>query len=520
MSTIKNKPYLTSSGIEVKPYYVDNPSAETPGNYPYTRGIHPDMYRGKVWTMRQYAGFGSAIETNKRYRYLLEQGVTGLSVAFDLPTQMGRDSDSKYAKGEVGKVGVAISSIEDMRTLFDGIPLEKVSVSMTINSTAAILLAFYLVIAEERGVSWDKLQGTIQNDILKEYIARGTYIYPPSNAISLITDIFEFCKDNVVNWNTISISGYHIREAGSTAVQELAFTFSNAIAYIEAALNKGLAIDDFAPRLAFFFNCHLNFLEEIAKFRAARRIWAKIMKERFKATDERSLKLRFHTQTAGSTLTAQQPLNNIIRTTMQALASVLGGTQSLHTNGYDEALGLPTAESASIALRTQQIIALESGIVASADPLGGSYLIEEFTDKIEDLTFKLINQIDQMGGMVSAIEAGFPQNEIENSAFQWQKQVETKDALVVGVNIYNETGNEKNVEVLKINQKIEDDQIDRLTKFKSKRNQELLRNSLANLSSVVTNSKNCMPAILDCVRTGATVGEISDVLRDHWGEYR
>lgn len=521
--TKKPTKFITTSGIELKDSYTNadvRTHSEQPGEFPYTRGIHRDMYRGKLWTMRQYAGFGTARETNERYQYLLKQGVTGLSVAFDLPTQMGRDSDAILAKGEVGKVGVAISSIEDMRELFANIPLDQVSVSMTINSTAPILLALYLALADERGVSRDKLNGTIQNDILKEYIARGTYIYPPRGALRLVTDTFDYCEKEVPKWNTISISGYHIREAGATAVQELAFTFSDAIAYVDSAIKRGLKVDRFAPRLAFFFNCHLNFLEEIAKFRAARRIWAKIMQERFGAKDERSLKMRFHTQTAGSSLTAQQPLNNVVRTTMQAMAAVLGGTQSLHTNSFDEALGLPTSESATLALRTQQIIACESGIAASADPLGGSFMVEALTDRLETEAFKLIDRIDELGGMVAAIEARFPQAEIEKSAYEWQRQVESGEQLVVGVNSYQSDEGDGAPEILKLDESSERAQRERLIAFKAARDNSKVKIALESLNSKLTGSDNLMPAIVDCIKANATLGEISDTMRVVFGEYR
>jgi methylmalonyl-CoA mutase N-terminal domain/subunit len=469
--------------------------------------------------MRQYAGFGTAEEANKRYLYLLGQGTTGLSVAFDLPTQMGRDSDHPLAKGEVGKVGVAISCVDDMDRLMRDIPLDKVSISMTINSTAAILLGMLLVVAERRNVSWASLSGTIQNDVLKEYIARGTYIFPPKPALRLVTDIFGFCAEKVPQWNTISISGYHIREAGSTAVEELAFTFADAIAYVEAALQAGLAIDTFAPRLAFFFNCHNNFLEEIAKFRAARRIWARLMKERFSAKSAKSQMLRFHTQTAGSSLTAQQPLNNIVRTSIQALAAVLGGTQSLHTNSFDEALGLPTEASAKIALRTQQVIAYESGVADAVDPFGGSYLIESWTDRLEAETLKRIAHIDALGGMVKAIEAGYPQGEIEKSAYRYQQQIESQKQIIVGVNKFQEQ-EEGETPVLAIPAGLEASQAQRLKTLRQARNAAAYQGSIAKLSEAAKGQTNLMPLIVECLRQGATLGEISDCLRQHFGEYQ
>jgi methylmalonyl-CoA mutase, N-terminal domain len=489
-----------------------------PGDAPYTRGVQPTMYRGRLWTMRQYAGFGTAEESNKRYRYLLDNGTTGLSVAFDLPTQMGYDSDSPMAAGEVGKVGVAIDSLADMETLFDGIPLDKVSTSMTINSTAAILLALYIAVGEKQGVDSNQLTGTIQNDILKEYMARGTYIYPPEGSLRIITDIFSFCAQNVKKWNTISISGYHIREAGSTAVQEVAFTLADGIAYTEAALKVGLDIDDFAPRLAFFFNCHNEFLEEIAKFRAARRIWGRIMRDRFHAKKEASLLLRFHTQTAGSSLTAQQPDNNIVRVTLQALAAVLGGTQSLHTNSRDEALALPSEESVRIALRTQQIIAEESGVANTVDPLAGSYAIEALTNEIERQAMAYIEKIDAMGGMIRAIEAGFPQKEIQDASYRYQREIETNDRVIVGVNGYKMK--EGPIEgLLKVDPKLEASQIAKLTKLKAERDNVAVQNKLAALKTAAQGSDNLMPHILDCVRVYATLGEISDAMRGVFGLY-
>jgi methylmalonyl-CoA mutase N-terminal domain/subunit len=490
-----------------------------PGEYPFTRGVYPTMYRGRLWTMRQYAGFGSAEESNRRYHYLLEHGQTGLSVAFDLPTQIGYDSDHSMAEGEVGKVGVAISTLEDMEVLFKGIDLAEVSTSMTINATAAILLAMYVVMAQKRGADLSKLSGTIQNDILKEYIARGTYIFPPRPSMRLITDIFSWCKENLPSWNTISISGYHIREAGSTAVQEVAFTLADAIAYVEAALAAGLKVDDFAPRLTFFFNAHNNLLEEVAKFRAARRLWARIMKERFAAADPRSLMLRFHTQTAGSTLTAQQPDNNVVRVALQALAAVLGGTQSLHTNARDEALALPTEESARLALRTQQVIAHESGVTDTVDPLAGSYYIEHLTDRIEALARDLLEKIDQMGGAVQAVEQGFFQREIAAQAYRTQVAIDNRRKVVVGVNAFK-TDAQSMKDVLRVNPAVVESQISRLRAFKSRRDQAVVNGSLNKLTSAAAGTENLMPVILHAVETGATLGEISDVLRKVWGEYR
>ncbi len=517
---------LTPSGLEVDALYDKNSvsayaheNLSRPGEYPFTRGIHPTMYRGKVWTMRQYAGFGTAEEANKRYRYLLAQGQTGLSVAFDLPTQMGRDSDHRLARGEVGKVGVAISSIEDMDRLLAEIPLQDVSVSMTINSTASILLALLLVVAERRKVPWKSLNGTIQNDILKEYIARGTYIYPPAPALRIVTDIFEFCSKEVPLWNTVSISGYHIREAGSTAVEELAFTLADAIAYVDAAVKKGLAVDDFAPRLAFFFNCHNDFLEEIAKFRAARRLWARIMRDRFGAMNAKSLMLRFHTQTAGSSLTAQQPLNNVVRTTVQALAAVLGGTQSLHTNSFDEALGLPTEQSALLALRTQQILAHESGVSRAVDPFGGSYLIENWTERLEKEAMRRIEYIDSLGGMLKAIEQGYPQGEIEKSAYAYQQRVETKEQIIVGMNEFVDD-REQAPPIQKMDPQGEKNQCQRLAALRSARDAKSADSALKALGAAAKDGSNLMPPILNAVRRQVTLGEISDCLRKEFGEYR
>jgi methylmalonyl-CoA mutase N-terminal domain/subunit len=490
-----------------------------PGEYPFTRGVQPTMYRSRFWTMRQYSGFGSAEETNNRFKYLLENGQTGLSTAFDLPTQIGYDSDDMMARGEVGKVGVAISSLADMERLLDGIALDKVSTSMTINAPASVLLAMYIAVAEKQGVSADKVSGTIQNDILKEYVARGTYIYPPTASMRLITDIFEYCSEHVPNWNTISISGYHIREAGSTAVQEVAFTLSNAIAYVDAAVKKGLDVDKFAPRLSFFFNAHNNFLEEVAKFRAARRMWAHIMKERFGAKDPKSWQLRFHTQTGGSTLTAQQPDNNIVRVTLQALAAVLGGTQSLHTNSKDEALALPTEESARIALRTQQIIANESGVADTVDPLAGSFYVEALTDQIERDALAYIAKIDEMGGAVKAIEQGYMQREIQNAAYQTQMAIEDGSEVVVGVNKFR-IENEPKPELQKINPELERIQSEGLKQLRNTRDNEAVKSALDALRQAAAGTDNLMPHIVHAVKVYATLGEICNVMRDVFGEYQ
>ena len=490
-----------------------------PGAYPFTRGIYPDMYRTRLWTMRQYAGFGTAEESNARYRYLLSQGTTGLSVAFDLPTQMGLDPDHPLAAGEVGRVGVSIASLPDMRRLFDAIPLDEISTSMTINATAAILLAYYVLVAREQGAAVEKLSGTIQNDILKEYIARGTYIVPPRPAMRIITDVFAWATREIPEWNTISISGYHIREAGSTAVQELAFTFANAIAYVEAAVAAGLDVDAFAPRLSFFFNAHSEFLTEIAKFRAARRIYAKLMRERFGARSERSCMLRFHTQTAGSSLTAQQPDVNIVRTALEALSAVLGGTQSLHTNARDEALGLPTEESAQIALRTQQIIAYESGVTNTADPVGGSYHIETLTDRIENEVNAYINRIDRMGGALRAIESGFIQSEIQNAAFEFQREIESDGRIIVGVNRYRMPG-EANAPVFRIDPENERAQVARVRELRAARDGAEWGAALDSLEAAARGTENLMPRILQAAAANATVGEISDRLRAVFGEYR
>ena len=508
----------TNSNIKLKKFYGNN-QEEAPGKFPYKHGIYPNMYTDRLWTMRQYSGFSSTIESNKRYHYLLTQGVKGLSVAFDLPTQTGYDSDSALAEGEVGKVGVPISCMNDMETLLDGIPLEKISISMTINSTAAILLAFVIAVADKNKVNRNLLRGTIQNDILKEYIARGTFIYPPHPSMKIVTDIFEFCSKELPNWNTISISGYHIREAGSTAIQELAFTFSNAISYIESAIEKGLNVDDFASRISFFFNSHNHFFEEIAKFRAARKIWATIMKNRFKAKKEKSMICRFHTQTAGSTLAAQEIDNNIVRTTLQATAAVLGGTQSLHTNSRDEALALPNESSALLALRTQQIIAYETGIPDVVDPLAGSYYVEELTETLEKESFKLIDKIDELGGAVNAIEQHFQQTHISDSAYEFQKDIDNKEKIQVGVNKFiTEESGYKNIQ--KIDKKSVSNQIKNLKKIKSNRNLEKINSILNKLEKSANDNTNMMPIIIDAVKANATLGEISDTLRKVFGEYK
>lgn len=510
--------FVTSSGIEIKEVYTTcKPMQELPAEFPFTRGIQKDMYRGRLWTMRQYAGFSTAEESNKRYHYLLQKGTMGLSVAFDLPTQIGYDSTHEMAEGEVGKVGVAIDSLKDIETLFDGIELEKITTSMTINATASTLLAMYIALAKKQGADLKKISGTIQNDILKEYAARGTYIYPPKASMRLITDIFEYCSKEVPKWNTISISGYHIREAGSTAVQELAFTLANGKTYLNAAIEKGLDINVFAKRLSFFFNCHNNFFEEIAKFRAARRMWAKITKD-LGATDERAQQLRFHTQTGGSTLTAQQPINNIVRVTNQAMAAVLGGTQSLHTNGYDEALSLPTEEAAGIALRTQQIIAFESGVTQTVDPLAGSFFVESLTDEMESAAWKYIEKIDAIGGSVNAIEQGYMQQEIADAAYQYQKDIESKDQIIVGVNKF-ETQENINPEVFRIDDSIRQTQIDKINKLKAERNNELVVQKLERLKEAANGNENLMPFILSAVEEYATLGEIADTLRNVFGEY-
>ena len=519
--------FKTTSNIPIRRLYgpADRAGANyleelgLPGEYPFTRGVQPNMYRGRFWTMRQYAGFGTAEESNTRYRYLLDQGQTGLSVAFDLPTQMGRDSDHLLARGEVGRVGVAIDSLADMETMLAAIPLDKVTTSMTINATASILLALYLAVAEKQNVPWAKVGGTIQNDILKEYVARGTYIYPPRPSLRIITDIFAFCAKEVPNWNTISISGYHIREAGSNAAQEVAFTIANGIAYVEAALAAGLKIDEFAPRLSFFWNVHNDFFEEIAKFRVARRIWAKIVRDRFGAKDPRSLTLRCHAQTAGSSLTAQQVDNNVVRVSLQALAAVLGGTQSLHTNGKDEALALPTEETARLALRTQQVIAYESGAADTVDPLAGSYFVESLTDELETHIRDYLEQIEAMGGAVSSIEQGFMQREIQNSAFLYQQEIETKDRIIVGVNSFT-LDKEPMPDILRIQPELEERQRAKVAQVRAERSADAAAKALARVESLARDGGNLMPAIVDAVRSYCTLGEISDAMRKVFGEYR
>ncbi len=520
-----DKKIHTDSGIEIKTIYTINDLAQIPplggggaGEFPFTRGVQPDMYRGKLWTMRQYAGFSTAEESNKRYHYLLSQGVNGLSVAFDLPTQIGYDSDHPLADGEVGKVGVAINSLLDMEILFKGIKLDEITSSMTINASGFILLAFYIALAKKQGADLKKISGTIQNDILKEFAARGTYIYPPKASMRIITDIFEWCAAEVPKWNTISISGYHIREAGSTAVQEIAFTLSNGKAYVQAALQKGLDIDVFGKRLSFFFNAHNNLFEEVAKFRAARRMWAIIMKD-LGATDPKAMMLRFHTQTGGSTLTAQQPYNNISRVTVQTLAAVLGGTQSLHTNGYDEALSLPTEAAAAIALRTQQIVAFESGAPDTVDPLAGSYFVESLTNEVETAAWKLIEKIDAMGGSVAAIEQGFIQDEIAKSAYEYQRQIESGEKIIVGVNKFQTT--EKNtIPGFKIDEQVQQMQIEKLKALKIKRDNSKVIASLKAINEKAVSGENLMPAVLEAVENYCTLGEIADELRKVFGEYR
>jgi methylmalonyl-CoA mutase N-terminal domain/subunit len=519
--------FKTTSHIELKRLYTPLDVADLdycgelgfPGESPFTRGVQPTMYRGRLWTMRQYAGFATPEETNKRYKYLLEHGQTGLSVAFDLPTQIGYDSDHPLSDGEVGKVGVAIDTLKDVEILFDGIPLDKVSTSMTINSTAAILLTMYIAMAEKQGVKSDVLQGTIQNDILKEYAARGTYIYPPLESMRIVTDIFAFCKDRVPRWNTISISGYHMREAGCTAVQEVAFTLVDGIAYVEAAIRAGLDVDSFASRLAFFFCCHNTFIEEIAKFRAARRLWAKIMKERFKAKRDESCMLRFHTQTAGCSLTAQQPDNNVVRVAFQALAAVLGGTQSLHTNSRDEAYALPTEDSVRLALRTQQLIAYESGVADMIDPFGGSYVVEALTDEIERKSMEYIEKVEAMGGAIKAIESGYIQGEIGESAYQYQKEIETKKRIIVGLNQF-QMEEEPLRDILRIKPEVEQYQKEKLARVKKERNNTKVKETLAVLKKAAQGTDNVVPPILEAVKVYATLGEISDTLREVFGEYK
>jgi len=525
----RREKFETGGGLDLERLYTPEALADRdymedigfPGSYPFTRGVQPTMYRGRLWTMRQYAGFGTAKESNERYRYLLEQGQTGLSVAFDLPTQIGYDSDHPMAQGEVGKVGVAIDSLSDMEVLFDQIPLDKVSTSMTINAPASVLLAMYIAVAEKQGVSADKLSGTIQNDILKEYIARGTYIFPPKPSMRIITDIFAFCSENVPKWNTISISGYHIREAGSTAVQEVAFTLADGLAYVKAAVDVGLDPNVFGRRLSFFFNAHNDFLEEVAKFRAARRLWAKLMKERFGVTDPKALMLRFHTQTAGSTLTAQQPENNIVRVAIQALASVLGGTQSLHTNSFDEALALPSEKSVGIALKTQQIIGYESGVANTVDPLAGSYAVESLTNEIENQANEYIEKIDEMGGMLVAIEKGYVQQQIQDAAYNYQRAVESGDRVVVGVNRFRKEEGGETRELLKVDPKVGENQVRALKAVKEKRDGEAVRRALEEIRKAARDeSLNLMPPIIEAVKVYATEGEICGVLREEFGEYR
>ncbi len=528
-SAVATKPadeQQTSSHVNIHPLYSPadlegwdyDRDLNFPGQFPYTRGVQASMYRGRLWTMRQYAGMGDAEESNRRYKYLLSQGTTGLSVAFDLPTQIGLDSDNPLAVGEVGKVGVAIDSIEDMMRLFDGINLEKISTSMTINATASILLALYIVTARRTGQDVRKLSGTVQNDVLKEYIARGTYIYPPAQAMRIITDIFSYANENVPEWNTISISGYHMREAGSTAVQEVAFTLSNGMTYVQAAIDAGLDVDKFAPRLSFFFNAHSNFLEEVAKFRAARRMWARIMRDHFGAKNPKSWMLRFHSQTAGSTLTAQQPENNIVRTALQAMAAVLGGTQSLHTNSFDEALALPTEQSARIALRTQQIIAYESGAPQTIDPLAGSYYVESLTNQIEAGARSYIDKIQALGGTLKAIERGYIQQEIQNAAYEYQQAVDRKQAIVVGVNQFH-LDEEKPIPLLHMDESLERKQVERLRAVRAKRDQAKWKAAVKQVEDTARGTKNLMPVIVDAVEADATVGEISDAMRHVYGEY-
>jgi len=518
--------FETSSGIPLERVYLPDDSAPDylerlgfPGEYPFTRGVQPTMYRGRLWTMRQYAGFATAEESNRRYRYLLSQGQTGLSVAFDLPTQIGYDADDPMAEGEVGRVGVSISCLDDMAALFDGIPLDQVSTSMTINAPAAVLLAMYLAVARRQGVDPARLRGTVQNDILKEYIARGTYIFPPAPALRLVTDVFRYCREQVPHWNTISISGYHMREAGATAVQEVAFTLANAVAYVQAALDAGLTVDEFAPQLAFFFNAHNQFLEEVAKFRAARRLWARLMRERFGARDPDSWRLRFHTQTAGSTLTAQQPENNVVRVTLQALAAILGGTQSLHTNSMDEALGLPTEGAVRVALRTQQILAHESGVADTVDPLAGAYAVESLTDAIESQAEAYMATIDSMGGALPAIESGYLQREIHEAAYRAQKAIEAGESVVVGVNAFT-AGEPIRLERLRLDPEVESRQRAHLARVRSARKMSQAAEALDRLAAAAGGTENLMPRLLECVEADVTLGEICGRLRQAWGEYR
>ncbi len=526
MKEFKNRKekFITDSGIDI-PAFIEDNSEEykeklgNPGSYPFTRGVHEQMYRSRFWTMRQYAGFGAAEESNKRYKFLLEQGTTGLSIAFDLPTQIGYDSDEPIADGEVGKVGVAIDTLKDMEILFEGITLDKITTSMTINATAAVLLCMYVAIAKKQGADLKKISGTIQNDVLKEYIARGTYIYPPKHSMRLITDIFAWCYDNLPSWNTISISGYHIREAGSNAIQEVAFTLADAISYIEAAVSRGLDVDKFASRLSFFFNGQINFLEEIAKYRAARRIYAKIMKERFKAKSEKSMMLRFHCQTAGSSLTAQQVENNVVRTTIEAMAAVMGGCQSLHTNSKDEALALPTEDSVTTALRTQQVIAYESGIADTVDPFAGSYYIEYLTNKIEEGAWNYLNKIDEMGGAVKCIELNYQQDEIAASAYEFEKEIESGERVIVGVNKFADDGNSEKIDLLHIDEEIGRKQVEKLNNVKKNRNNDEVTSDLEALKKAAEGSDNLLPYILKCVESYCSIGEISNTLRSVWGEY-
>jgi len=513
---------LNDSGLPIKPVYsVEDRRAEEalPGKFPFTRGIHPEMYRARLWTMRQYAGFGTAAESNKRYRFLLERGQTGLSVAFDLPTQIGYDSDDAMAEGEVGKVGVAIDSLEDMELLLEGIPLDKVSTSMTINATASMLLLLYQLVAEKQGCPPDKIAGTVQNDILKEYAARGTYIFPAQPSMRLVTDLFAYCRDHLPSWNTISISGYHMREAGATAAEEVALTLSHAIAYVEAAQAAGLAVDDFAPRVSFFFACHMDFFEEVAKFRAARRMWARIMRDRFDARDPRSQALRFHTQTGGVTLTAQQPLNNVVRTALEAMSAVLGGTQSLHTNAYDEALGLPSQNAAEVALRTQQVIGHESAVANVADPLGGSYYVENLTDRVEEEALSLMAEIDELGGAVACIESGWTQRRIADSAYRMQRRIESGERVIVGVNRYTETG-ARPVEITRVSARQQAAQARALKKLRARRSQEAVDARLADVERAARGGSNLLPPLKAALAQYVTIGECCRVLRGVFGEYQ
>jgi len=518
-TTISSRPIRQIYGPEDLSNFDYNRDLGAPAHYPFTRGIHSTMYRGQIWTMRQFSGFGTAVETNKRYKFLLEHGQTGLSVAFDFPTLMGYDSDQERSQGEVGKCGVAIDTLADMETLFDGIPLDKVTTSMTINGPACVLLAMYLVVAEKQGVSWDKVGGTVQNDVLKEFIAQHSWAFPPEPSMRVVVDMIEFCTKHVPKWNTISISGYHIREAGSTAAQELGLTLADGIAYVDAGIKRGLDVDEFAPRLSFFFNAHNDFFEEIAKYRAARRLWAKIMQGRFHAKKERSWILRFHTQTAGCSLTAQQPYNNVVRTTVQALAAVMGGTQSLHTNSLDETLALPTENAVRIALRTQQIIAHESGVTNTIDPLGGSYFVEALTNELERDAREIIDKIDQMGGMLKAIEIGWPQRQIAEASYRYQKQIESKEKIIVGLNDFV-VKDEAPIEILKITDKTQSAQIERLKKAKAKRDDAKVRQRLSSLREAAKTNKNVMEPLLDCVRAYATQNEMIETMRSVFGEYR